>query len=154
MGVASGRPPWAHIAIMDVIRRPGISDAICLGLLLVVSLAGAVLEPSHRDFWLEFPLLVEIPLLCAALLLIFSRSVAATVIATILHVAILAASGLGLLLSVFLLVTILFAGLAIIMGPVSAILAFNSAYTISRINRYRGLREHASIPRARIPCSD
>lgn len=62
-----------RIEIVDVLRRPGISDAVCLGLLLVGSLAGTVLEPSHRDFWVGFPLIVEVPLLCTSLLLMLSR---------------------------------------------------------------------------------
>lgn len=122
-----------RIEIVDVILRPGISDIVCLCLILVVSLTGTVLEPSHRDFWLGFPLIVELPLLATALLLLFLRSRVAASIATVIHVVILAGSGLFVALSLFLLVTILFAGLAIIMGPISVVLAFNSAYTLKRI---------------------
>ena len=57
----------------------------------------------------------------------------AAIIATVIHVAILAGSGLLVALSLFLLLTILFAGLAIIIGPISVVLALNSAYTLKRI---------------------
>lgn len=117
----------------QAILRPGVSDAVCLCLLLAGSLTGAVLEPSHRDFWVGFPLMVELPLLSTALLLMFSRSRVAASIAAVIHVAILAGSGLLVALSLFLLLTILFAGLAVIIGPISLVLALNSAYTLKRI---------------------
>jgi hypothetical protein len=140
---------------MDIILRPGVSDAACLGLLVVGSLAGAHLEPSHRDFWLGFPLLVEVPLLCTTLLLILSRSRVANTIATVIHVAILAMSALFLALSAFLLVTILFAGLAIIIGPIFVILALNSAYTLNRIGaRNRIVAAHVNSPARAISQND
>jgi hypothetical protein len=122
-----------RIGIIDAVQRPGISDAVCLGLLLMGSLAGAVFEPSNRDFFVEIPLLFELPLLCTSLLLVLSRSNVATGIAAVIHVAILAESALFLALSAFLLVTILFAATAVIIGPVSVILAFNSVYTLGLI---------------------
>jgi hypothetical protein len=117
---------------MNLVARPGVSDLVCLALLVTGSLTGAMLEPPHRDFWLGFPLLFEIPLLCSALLLL-SGSAMAGKVAVFIHVAILAFSGLCLALSLFLLVTILFAGLAVILGPFSVILVFNSVYTLNRI---------------------
>jgi hypothetical protein len=117
---------------MRFLSRPGISDAACLILLLLSSLAGAFLEPAYRDFWLVFPLFFEVPLLCTALLLV-SRSVTAGKIAFAFHIALLIGSGLCLALSFFLLVTILFAGTAIILGPFSLILVLNSVFTMQRI---------------------
>src|SRR5690242_6316003 len=97
---------------LDFLSRPGISDLICLGLVLLVSLAGVLLEPVHRDFWISFPLVIEVPLLCTALLLL-SRSAIAARIAAVLHIVMLAASGLLAALSLFLIFTILLAGLGI-----------------------------------------
>lgn len=116
----------------DLVSRPGISDLICLGVLLLSSVAGAILEPPHREFWLGFPLLMEVPLLCTGLLLL-SRSGSAGKVATAIHILILIGSGLCVVFSVFLFVTILFAGLAIILGPFSVIVALNSLYSLSRI---------------------
>jgi hypothetical protein len=131
--------------IRELVLRPGISDFICLGLVLLVSLAGVILEPPHRDFWGGFPLLVELPLLCAAVLLL-SRSVIAAKIAAFLHIAILVGSGLCVALSLFLVVTILFAGLGIILLPVAALVALNSAYTLKRIGALkREALVHASV---------
>jgi hypothetical protein len=119
------------------ILRPGISDAVCLGLLVAISLAGAVLEPSFRDFWLEFPLPAELLLACTALLLILSRSTAAAIIAVFLHIALLVGCALCLLLALFLMVTILFFGTAIGIAPPAIVVALNSMYTLTRIDHDR-----------------
>lgn len=125
-------------------KRPGISDAVCLGVLLLTSLAGAGLQPQFWDFWLELPLLFEVPLLCTTLLLLLSRSDVAAGIAAAIHAAILVMSGLSLLLSLFLLITVLFAGESVILGPFSVLLACNSVYTLSLILPGR---KHVAAPK-------
>ena len=117
----------------NLVSRPGISDIICLGLLALASVAGALLEPPHRDLWLGLPLFFEVPLLCTALLLL-SRSGMAGQIATVIHILILVGSGLCLVLALFLFVTILFAGTAVVIGPPVLVIVLNSVYTLGRIS--------------------
>jgi len=114
-------------------KRPGISDAVCLCVLLLISLAGAVLDPEDREFCLEVPLPFEVALFCTALLLLLSRSRIAIGIAALIHAGILFMSGLTMLLALFLLATILFAGLFVVLGPFSILLAANSLYTLALI---------------------
>jgi hypothetical protein len=120
----------------NLVSRPGISDLICLGLLALASVAGALLEPPHRDLWLDLPLFFEVPLLCTALLLL-SRSGVAGQIATVIHILMLVGSGLYLVLAFFLLVTILFAGTAVVIGPAALVIVLNSVYTLRRISARR-----------------
>jgi hypothetical protein len=116
----------------NLIVRPGITDLFCLVLLMLASLAGFILEPEQRDFWLGIPLLVEIPLLCTVLLLL-PRSIIAGQIAAAIHILMFIGCGLCVAFCFFLLVTILFAGMAFVLGPIAVLLALNSLYTLSRI---------------------
>jgi hypothetical protein len=128
----------------NLLSRPGISDFICLGLLALASVAGVLLEPPHRDLWLGLPLLFEVPLLCAALLLL-SRSGVAGQIATVIHILILVGSGLCLVLALLLLMSIMFAGTAVVIGPAALVIVLNSVYTLGRISARKRI---AAVPLA------
>lgn len=122
--------------ITQTVMRPGASDLACVGLLIVGSIVGPTLEPSHRDLWTLAPLVIAAPILCAGVLQCLSSQIA-TLVAGVIHALLLLLYSLGLLLSAFLFVTVLFAGLAVVLAPVCFLLALNSAFTLTQLVRQR-----------------
>ncbi|MEO8504246.1 MAG: hypothetical protein ABI609_10160 [Acidobacteriota bacterium] len=120
------------------LEKPGFTDLGCAVSLLGASWVAATLEPTFHDFWLQAPLFVEIPLVCTGLLQRLPFQLPSTV-ARVVHLILMVAYGLGLALAALMLVSILFAGMAVILGPACALLATNSWYTLRRIAARRAL---------------
>ena len=109
--------------------RPAYRDLLCVLLLAAIALVAPRLEPSYRDLWTFLPLAFAVPLLISGLLLL-TASKASTVVAIVIHSLILLVCGLAVLGSLFLFITILFAGTAIVIGVPAALLGLNSAATL------------------------
>ena len=118
--------------ITQTVMRPGASDLACVGLLIIGSIVGPTLEPSHRDLWTLAPLVIAAPILVAGVLQCLSSQIA-TLVAGVIHALLFLLYSLGLLLSAFLFVTVLFAGTAVVLAPVCLLLALNSAFTLTRV---------------------
>jgi len=118
--------------------RPAFRDLLCVLVLAALSVVAPRLEPSYRELWTFLPLAVAAPLVVTAILLL-SRSRAATIVALVIHAAMALCCGLVVVLSIFLLFTILFAGTAVVLGPPAVLLMLNSAVTIGQLAK-RGAR--------------
>lgn len=116
-------------------------DLLCTAVLAVVAVVAPRLEPSYRDLWTFLPLAVAAPLVVTAILML-TRSRALWLVALVIHSALALAFGLVAVLSIFLLITILFAGTAVVLGPPAVLLLLNSVVTIKQLVRAR--RTHAA----------
>lgn len=119
-----------------LLLRPGMSDLLCALLLTIGSAVGIQLEPSNRDFWLYVPLSVAAPLLITAALLALNLRVT-TVLAAAIHALLLIVFALGVLLCLFLFVTIIFFGTALVLFPPFVGLAANSFFVLRQIVKPR-----------------
>ena len=114
--------------------RPAYRDLACALGLSVLSLIGPRLEPSFFEAWTFLPLMFAAPLVVSGILLLLPWR-PAMVLALIIHLLLLITCGLVVVLSVFLLVTILMAGTALVIGPPAALVALNSAFTLRYLRR-------------------
>ena len=117
--------------------RAGYRDLLCVLILGALALIAPRLEPSYRELWTFLPLVTAIPLLISGILLLFD-SRAATMGAMVIHLLMLVTFVLIVSGSLVLLVTILYAGTALVLGGPAALLAINSAATL--MQSFRKLR--------------
>jgi hypothetical protein len=129
-----------------LIAHAGVRDLLFAFVFAVAAVVGPMLEPSSRDLWTILPLSFAAALTLSGILLSF-QSRATHVLAMIIHVPLLLACGAIFLVAALCLVTIIFAGTAIVLGPPAILVGLNSAATCAQTLKEFGVE--ASFFRAR-----
>ena len=106
---------------------------------MIFSAIAVRLEPSNRDFWLLVPLSLAGTLLVTGALLALNVR-AATMLATAIHALLFLCCALVVLFSLFLFVTIIFFGMALVLFPPFLLLTMNSFVTLRRFAAERNAR--------------
>jgi hypothetical protein len=122
-----------------LLAHAGVRDLLCPFVLAVIGVVAPELEPSSRELWTILPLSFAAALTCSGILLLF-HSQATHALAMVIHIPLLLACGAILLLAALCLVTIIFAGTAIVLGPAAILLGLNSAVTCAQTLRANPVR--------------
>ena len=109
--------------------RPATRDLLLAFALVCGSGIAISLEPSSREFWAFIPLLFAVPLFCSGLLLALPWEVT-KYLGVAIHAFLLLISACALFVSVLALLSVLFAGTALVLAPPAMLIAVNSGYTI------------------------
>ena len=114
------------------LAHAGLRDLVYALVLALLAVIGPRLEPSSRNLWLILPSSLAAALTCSGILLLFPTP-AAKALAMVVHIPILLICVAAVILSALCLVTIIFAGTALVLGVPAVLLGVNSAGTVAQI---------------------
>lgn len=114
------------------LEHAGLRDLVYAFVLALLSVIGPKLEPSSQYLWMILPSCLAAALMCSGILQL-SQNPATRAFAIVVHVPILLMCVGALILAALCLVTIIFAGTAIVLGVPAVLLGVNSAGTVAHI---------------------
>jgi hypothetical protein len=126
------------------LAHAGLRDLVYALVFALLAVIGPKLEPGARTLWTILPLCLAVALTCSGILLLF-QSPATRTLALVVHLPILLICLVSALLGALCLITIIFAGTAIVLGVPAVLLGVNSAGTVAQILARRSSSGHSEV---------